>query len=111
MKTEVFVIVIVLSILALAFLIMGILQLFQKGFLLNNAYIYASKEERERMNKKPYYIQSGVVFISIALVFVVVILSVILNEIKLLFIEAGLVAFVIVYTIISIIKINKNRNQ
>lgn len=35
----------------------------EKGFLFNNAYIYASKQERERMNKKPYYRQSAVVFL------------------------------------------------
>ena len=26
-----------------------------KGFLFNNAYIYASKKERGKMDKKPYY--------------------------------------------------------
>ena len=26
----------------------------EKGFLLNNAYIYASKQERETMDKKPH---------------------------------------------------------
>ena len=33
-----------------------------KGFLFNNAYIYASKEERGKMDKKPYYRQSAIVF-------------------------------------------------
>lgn len=32
----------------------------EKGFLLNNAYLYASKEERRNINKKPYYRQSSV---------------------------------------------------
>ena len=31
-----------------------------KGFLFNNAYIYASKEERGKMDKKPYYRQSAI---------------------------------------------------
>jgi len=33
-----------------------------KGFLLNNAYLFASEEERKRMNKAPYYRQSAVIF-------------------------------------------------
>ena len=46
------------------------LSFLQKGFLLNNAYLYATKAEREQMHKKPYYMQSGVVFALIGLVFV-----------------------------------------
>lgn len=38
----------------------------EKGFLFNNAYIFASKEERERMDKKPYYRQSAVMFLAVA---------------------------------------------
>ena len=29
----------------------------EKGFLLNNAYLFASKEEREEMDKKSHYRQ------------------------------------------------------
>ena len=48
-------------------LVWGILSLFNKGFLFNNAYIYANKKEREQMNKKPYYIQTGIVFILLSI--------------------------------------------
>lgn len=37
-------------------------QFNEKGFLFNNAYIFASKQERETMNKKPHYKQSGICF-------------------------------------------------
>lgn len=37
-------------------------QFRKKGFLFNNAYIYASKQERETIDKKPHYRQSSVVF-------------------------------------------------
>ena len=40
-----------------------------KGFLFNNAYIYASKEERGKMDKKPYYRQSAIVFCILSAVF------------------------------------------
>lgn len=41
--------------------------MFNKGFLFNNAYIYANKKEREQMKKKPYYIQTGIVFILLSI--------------------------------------------
>ena len=50
------------GILAVICLIISILHFQQKGFLLNNAYLFASKEERKHMDKAPHYRQSGVVF-------------------------------------------------
>ena len=52
-----------LIILALICFVLGYLQINQKGILLNNAYLYASEQERQKMNKKPYYRQSGIIFI------------------------------------------------
>lgn len=46
--------VIIVFILAGTLLITGIMHFKEKGVLLNNAYLYASKEQREKMNKKPY---------------------------------------------------------
>ena len=46
--------------LIIVFFIAGMLLLFsirsflERGFLLNNEYLFASKEERKTMNKKPY---------------------------------------------------------
>ena len=47
---------------------MSVRSFMEKGFLFNNAYIYASKQEREKMNKKPHYRQSAIVFLLIGLV-------------------------------------------
>ncbi len=46
----------------LIFAAMAVKSFMQKGYLFNNAYIYSTKEQRDNMDKKPYYIQSGVVF-------------------------------------------------
>ena len=54
---------------ALGAWIMSIRSFREKGFLLNNAYLYASKQERESMDKKPYYRQSAIVFLLIGLIF------------------------------------------
>ena len=56
------VIVIIVFGLAVLMAVLAIVHFLQKGFLLNNAYLYASKEERKTMNKKPYYLQSAISF-------------------------------------------------
>ena len=56
---------IVCSILAIGAFIVSVRSFKEKGFLFNNAYLYASKEERATMDKKPHYRQSAVVFLMI----------------------------------------------
>ena len=53
---------------ALAFLL-SIRSFREKGFLLNNAYLYASRQERETMDKKPHYRQSAIVFLLLGCIF------------------------------------------
>ena len=43
-------------------LVLAVIHFAERGFLLNNAYIYASLKERENMDKKPYSRQSAIVF-------------------------------------------------
>ena len=53
---------IILGGLSLISLVIGILSFGEKGVLLNNAYRFAPKQERESMDKKALYRQSGIVF-------------------------------------------------
>ncbi len=58
-----------------AFVISG-LQFMEKGYLFNNAYFWASQEERKRMDenkesKRPHYCQSGFAFLLIGLIFLI----------------------------------------
>lgn len=53
---------IILLILSLAMFVIALFQLLEKGFPFNNAYIYATAQERSTMNKKPYYRQSAIAF-------------------------------------------------
>lgn len=46
-------------------------QFKERGFLFHNAYIWASKQERDRMDKKPYYRQSAVAFALCGAIFLV----------------------------------------
>ncbi|MBP5661722.1 MAG: DUF3784 domain-containing protein [Clostridia bacterium] len=109
MGTEEWVAVVLVFTLAGLALFLGIRSLTERGVLLNNGYLYASKEERKTMNKKPYYRQSGIVFCMLSAVFTVVGLSVVFDNRKLLLVEIPLFAGLILYAVISSIRINAKR--
>ena len=92
-----------------ALFFLGIRQLLERGYLLNNAWIYASKEERKKLNKKPYYRQSGIVFCLLGLLFVVIGLYALLKSSGLLWLEAGLAVGTVVYSIVSSIRIGREK--
>ena len=92
---------------ALLFLIMSILQFLEKGFLLNNAYIYAPKKDRETMNKKPHYRQSTIVFLMLSVEFFIMAVDVVIEFKPLLYLHFIIFTAVIVYAIFSSIKLSK----
>ena len=98
---------IVLFAIAGLLLILGIRSFMERGFLLNNAYIYATKEERKTMDKKPYYRQSAIVFCILSIAFVIIGLSVLFRngKIGLLVIPLGVAA--IVFAVVSSVRNNK----
>lgn len=90
---------IICGVLAITFSIISIAQFREKGFLFTNAYIWASKPEREAMNKKPYYRHSGIAFAICAILFFFMALECILFT-GWLWIVVGLLAIVLlVYAI------------
>ena len=78
----------------------------EKGFLFNNAYIWASKQEREKMDKKLHYRQSAIVFLIIALIFLCIAVEFILKANWMYLITIALSVVAIVYAIVSSIRIN-----
>ena len=87
---------------------MSVRSFMEKGFLFNNAYIYASKEEREKMNKKPHYQQSAIVFLLIGLIFLLNAIAVLLKVNWIFYIVAAVVIVTLIYAIVSSITIEKN---
>ena len=83
----------------------------EKGFLFNNAYIYASKQEREKMNKKPYYRQSAIVFLLLGLIFLLIALAVLLEANWICYVGIALVIITLIYAIVSSVIIEKNNKQ
>ena len=83
----------------------------EKGFLMNNAYLYASKEQREKMNKKPYYRQSAIIFGILSVVFIVIGLSLVLQDDRILLFEILLISGAIVYAVVSSVQIGKQETK
>ena len=90
---------------------MSVRSFMEKGFLFNNAYIYASKQEREKMNKKPYYRQSAIVFLLLGIVFLLLALAVLLEVYWIYFVGVAVVIITLIYAIVSSITIEKNNKQ
>ena len=78
-----------------------------RGFLLNNSYIYASKKERDEMDKSKYYRQSGVCLFMLSVAFLVDGLAVILSINGLYALFYVLIAISVIYAIVSSIKLSK----
>jgi len=82
-------------------LILGIRHFMEKGLLLNNTWLYASKEERKIMEKKPYYRQSAIVFSMLSVVFFIVGLSLVFQNDRIVLLEIPLIGVIIIYAIVS----------
>ena len=90
---------------------MSVRSFMEKGFLFNNAYIYASKQEREKMNKKPHYRQSAIVFLLLGLIFLLNTIAVLLKVNWIFYIVVVVVIITLIYAIVSSILIDKNNKQ
>ena len=101
----------VLFLLAIFALVLSFRSFGEKGFLLNNSYLYASKQEREAMDKKPYYRQSAIVFLLIACIFTLNGFAILLRIDWLSYFVVAVIFGAIVYAIVSSIAIEKNKKQ
>lgn len=98
---------IIVFLLAGGLLVLAIRHFWERGYLLNNAYIYATEKERKAMDKRPYYRQSAIVFCLLSAVFAVIGLSLILQDDRILLLEIPLTAGVLIYAIVSSVQINR----
>lgn len=110
MQTSEIVTFIILLVISISGFIISGFQFKEKGFLFNNAYLYASKQERETMNKKPHYRQSGIVFLLIGIIFLFNAIEIIIDSGWLFWGSMLFVAISIVYAIISSINIEKKNH-
>lgn len=100
---------IILGIIAMLCFVFSYLQFNEKGFLLNNAYLYASKQERKNMDKKPHYKQSGIVFGLIGLIFLINAVDIVLQTVWLFYLVIGVAIVAVIYAIVSSVMIEKRK--
>lgn len=100
---------IILGVIATICFVLSCLQFNEKGFLFNNEYIYASKQERKNMDKKPYYKQSGIVFVLIGIIFLINAIDMVLKTGWLFYLVIGVAVVAIVYAIASSAMIEKRK--
>lgn len=97
--------IIICLVLAVVFYTAGYFQFREKGILLNNAYLYASAEERSNMDKKPYYRQSGIVFSFIGTIFVLDILQMVTGSGLVFYFVIAIAVITLFYAIVSSVEI------
>lgn len=98
-----------MSILSLISFVISYRQFKEKGYLFNNAYLYASKEERSKMVKGPYYRQSAWVFLFFGVIFLLIVLELLTNWKWFSYVSFAGGVITIVYAIASAAYIEKNK--
>lgn len=98
--------------LALIALLASLRQFRRKGFLLNNAYIWATPEERRQMNahtetKAPYYRQSAIAFLLIGVFSLLFAAWLLTHRAWLLLLACLCVLATLVYAIVSTIQLER----
>ena len=107
MTTVEIVMAVVMFAIAGLWLLLGIRSFMERGFLLNNAYIYATKEERKTMDKKPYYRQSAVAFCFLSVMFVIIGLSVLFQNDTIMLLVIPFAVAVVLYAVVSSVLLHK----
>ena len=101
----------VLLIIAAGLLVISVFSFREKGVLLNNAYLYASPEEREHMIRKPYYRQTAWVFLCLSVAFLLM-GTALLTGWEWLYTGTGVcMAVAVAYAVLSAVRIEKSKKQ
>ena len=102
---------IVLAALATVCFVLSWRQFREKGFLLNNAYLYASKKDRAQVEKKPYYRQTAIALALVGIIFTLNAVDALLQTGWIIFAVLGLCLLTATYAIVSSVRIEKQNKQ
>ena len=87
----------------------GVRQLSEKGYLFNNAWIWASESERQTLDKRPYYRQSGTVFLLMAGMWLFIGLYVLLESSIMMLPSALCMTAATIYAVVSSARIDRQQ--
>lgn len=96
-----------LLVIAVASLILSVLGYLGKNIILDDAYIKASEEEREKMDKKAYRLQGSIIFLFLFFITICSILRAVLHIEWFAYAAFVIAAIGIAYTLISHYKLKK----
>ena len=91
--------------------VVSIRSFLEKGFLLNNTYLGASKKERETMNKKPYYRQTAIVFFLMGITVLLIGCAILFDAGWITYLAEVIILIILIYAIASSIAIEKNKRK
>ena len=105
---------VILLTLAIGAFVISYLQFKEKGYLFNNAYIWASQEERKRMDtnkesKRPYYRQSGFAFMFVGLSLLIFAVYAVTDWIGMYIAFWAFIILAVVYAVVSSVQIERRR--
>lgn len=92
------VLLVILIVSACAFCLLGVMQLLQRGPLLNNLY---PADRENKPDPKPYYRQSGIVFLIAGAMMLVNTCAILFHNSKVTLLNALIIPAIVIYTIIS----------
>lgn len=92
---------------AIIFGTLALIQFLKKGPPINNTYLYYSKEDRQKLDKKPLYRQSAICFLLISFNFVIMTVSAIIEKEWVAYCGFVFIGIAIIYAVVSSIVIYK----
>lgn len=90
---------------------MSVFQFREKGPLMNNAALFTTKSEREKMDKRPHYRQSAIVFALLGILFALMALQTLLKTGWLIYAVWAVALVTVVYAVASSVKIERNTHR
>ena len=89
------------------FFVLSLCQFKEKGHPLNNAYLFASENEKKTMDMSPHFRQSAIVFLMLGLLFMFLALDLILDMAIMSWLAIAVGVITVVYAVCSSVKIRK----
>ena len=101
------IILVVLILLVVICAVLSLLGFLEIGIIIDDHYVFSPKEARRGMNKKPYYLQSGVVFLCLGLMFLMCLFRALTGIRGFQYAAYGIAFAAMVYAVVSHYSIKK----
>lgn len=103
--------VFLLGILMVVSYVLSLLGFLEIGIIIDDHYVFASREKRKTMNKKPYYRQSAIVFLCLGTMFLLYILRILSGVVYFAYLSFAICGIAMIYAIASHYTIRRKASQ